>query len=358
MSLIKIEHLRKEFPGVTPLEDVNAEIERGEVISVIGPSGTGKSTLLRCLNRLETPTSGTVTLDGQVITDPRCNITRVRRRMIDNITCSPIRLLGVPRAQAVEEGMALLDRVGLRDKAEVFPEALSGGQKQRVAIARAIAMKPDILMFDEPTSALDPTMVDEVLAVIRALAQEGMTMLIVTHQMQFAREISHRVFYMDQGGIYEEGTPEQIFDNPRRDRTRQFIRRLKTLELEIDPAAVNWPAVQREIDRFASEAMLNRAARRDVMLTLEEMLYGGILSVHAAPTGTVRALVEHSEAEEAVAVTLDWNGPRFNPLADGDPVSSALVKRLAESTSHWYSDGENHVKATFLAHEGKPDEAE
>ena len=239
MSFIHIEHLRKEFPEVTPLIDVCADINKGDVISVIGPSGTGKSTLLRCLNQLVEPTSGTVTVDGQVITDPHCDICQIRRKMgmvfqdfhlffnrtvLENVTSAPVDLLKMPKKEAVREGMKLLERVGLADKADCFPEELSGGQKQRVAIVRALMMKPEILLVDEPTSALDPSMKTEVLAVIRSLADEGMTMMIVTHEMAFAREVSNRVFYMDEGRIYEEGSPEEIFDHPRKEKTRQFVR--------------------------------------------------------------------------------------------------------------------------------------
>ncbi|MBQ9482948.1 MAG: amino acid ABC transporter ATP-binding protein, partial [Ruminiclostridium sp.] len=189
--MIKIEHLRKEYPNVTPLKDVCVEINKGDVISVIGPSGTGKSTLLRCLNQLEEPTSGTVIVDGEVITGPKCDISLVRRKMgmvfqsfnlfsnlniIENVMSAPVNLLKKPKAEARKEALELLKRVGLAEKAENYPDELSGGQKQRVAIARAIAMKPEIILFDEPTSALDPTMVGEVLSVIRSLAKEGMTM--------------------------------------------------------------------------------------------------------------------------------------------------------------------------------------
>ena len=236
--LIRVEHLKKQYPNVTPIEDITTDINKGDVISIIGPSGTGKSTFLRCLNLLETPTSGTITVSGTVITDKKCDVSKVRQKMgmvfqsfnlfsnlsiIENIMAAPVKLLGLSRQDAYNEGMTLLKRVGLEEKALNLPEELSGGQKQRVAIARAIAMKPDIILFDEPTSALDPTMIGEVLAVIKALADEGMTMMIVTHELQFAKAVSNRVFYMDDGGIYEEGTPEKIFETPQREKTRRFV---------------------------------------------------------------------------------------------------------------------------------------
>ena len=238
MSLISVAHLRKSFNGVAVLKDVNAEIEKGEVISVIGPSGTGKSTFLRCLNRLEKPDGGTILVDGADVTAPKADLAVVRRKMgmvfqnfnlfgnldvLGNVTAAQCDILGVPKDAAKSKARELLGRVGLADKAEALPDELSGGQKQRVAIARALAMDPEILLFDEPTSALDPTMVGEVLAVIKDLAKSGMTMLIVTHEMGFARDVSTRVFYMDEGVVYENGTPDEIFSRPQKPKTVEFI---------------------------------------------------------------------------------------------------------------------------------------
>ena len=239
--MISVSHLRKSFDGVEVLKDVNAEIGRGEVISIIGPSGTGKSTFLRCLNRLETPDGGRILVDGTDDTDPKTDIPAVRRRMgmvfqnfnlfgnltvIGNIMAAQCDLLGKTPAEARAKAMELLDRVGLSEKADALPDELSGGQKQRIAIARALAMDPEILLFDEPTSALDPTMVGEVLAVIKNLAKTGMTMLIVTHEMSFARDVSTRIFFMDEGVIYEEGSPDEVFNRPRRPRTVEFVGRV------------------------------------------------------------------------------------------------------------------------------------
>ena len=236
--MISVGHLRKSFDGVTVLKDVNAEIARGEVISIIGPSGTGKSTFLRCLNRLETPDGGSIVVGGVDVTDPKADLAAVRRRMgmvfqnfnlfgnltiLGNILAAQCDILGVPKEDAKLKALELLGRVGLANKADALPDELSGGQKQRVAIARALAMDPEILLFDEPTSALDPTMVGEVLAVIKDLAKTGMTMLIVTHEMSFAHDVSSRVFYMDEGVVYEEGTPDEVFGRPRKPRTVDFV---------------------------------------------------------------------------------------------------------------------------------------
>ena len=238
MSLISVAHLRKSFNGVAVLKDVNAEIAKGEVISIIGPSGTGKSTFLRCLNRLETPDGGSIVVDGTDVLDPHADIPAVRRKMgmvfqnfnlfgnltiLGNVMAAQCDLLKKTPAEAKKKAMDLLGRVGLANKADALPDELSGGQKQRVAIARALAMDPQILLFDEPTSALDPTMVGEVLEVIKGLAKTGMTMLIVTHEMGFARDVSTRVFYMDQGVVYENGSPTEIFNHPKKPRTVEFV---------------------------------------------------------------------------------------------------------------------------------------
>ena len=236
--MISVAHLRKSFNGVAVLKDVNAEIEKGEVISVIGPSGTGKSTFLRCLNRLETPDGGSIVVDGVDVTAPKADLAAVRRKMgmvfqgfnlfgnltiLGNVMAAQCDILGTSKADARKKAMELRERVGLANKANALPDELSGGQKQRVAIARGLAMDPEILLFDEPTSALDPTMVGEVLAVIKDLAKTGMTMLIVTHEMGFARDVSTRVFYMDEGLVYEEGAPAQVFNAPQKPKTVEFV---------------------------------------------------------------------------------------------------------------------------------------
>ncbi|WP_114570881.1 amino acid ABC transporter ATP-binding protein [Exiguobacterium flavidum] len=238
MSIIKVTNLKKSFGDVEVLKDINVEIAEQEVVCVIGPSGSGKSTFLRCLNRLEEITGGHVIVDSFDITDPKININKVReevgmvfqhfnlfphKTVLENITLAPIKVRKSDKAKADEQAMQLLDKVGLRDKAGSYPGELSGGQKQRVAIARALAMNPKIMLFDEPTSALDPEMVGDVLAVMKQLALEGMTMVVVTHEMGFAREVGDRVLFMDGGYIVEENVPGALFDAPQHERTKSFL---------------------------------------------------------------------------------------------------------------------------------------
>ncbi len=235
--MIRIHDLYKRFGHLEVLKGVDFHVEPSEVVVVIGPSGSGKSTLLRCINHLEVPTRGEVVVDGIPLTTAE-NINRVRAevgmvfqrfnlfphmRVVDNITLAPIRVRGIPREQAYERACVLLDKVGLADKIEAWPDQLSGGQQQRVAIARALAMQPRVMLFDEATSALDPEMTKEVLGVMKSLARDGMTMVVVTHEMGFAREVGHRVLFMDDGRVIEEGVPEQLFESPRHERTRLFL---------------------------------------------------------------------------------------------------------------------------------------
>lgn len=239
--MIQIQNLYKSFGELDVLQGVNERIETGEKVVLIGPSGSGKSTLLRCINLLETPSSGKISIDNIEITAPKTNINKVREGLgmvfqhfnlfphlsiIDNITLAPMKVKKQSREQANERALELLNRVGLADKADGYPAQLSGGQKQRIAIARALAMDPKIMLFDEPTSALDPEMVGEVLEVMKELAGAGMTMVVVTHEMGFAREVADRVWFMDGGNIIEQGTPGDIFENPKNERTQSFLSKI------------------------------------------------------------------------------------------------------------------------------------
>ena len=239
--MITVNGLRKDFGDLQVLKGVDMHIRKGEKVVLIGPSSSGKTTLLRCLNLLEVPTGGTITFEGEDITSPQCNINRIRMKMgmvfqqfnlfphltiMDNIILGPTKLKHQSKAEAQENAMRLLTRVGLQDKAKNYPRQLSGGQQQRIAIVRALAMNPDVMLFDEPTSALDPEMVGEVLDVMKQLADDGMTMAVVTHEMGFAREVADHVIFMDEGVIVEQGHPDEVFGNPQQQRTRDFLRKV------------------------------------------------------------------------------------------------------------------------------------
>ena len=236
--MITVNNLKKTFGDLEVLSGINEHINKGEVVVVIGPSGSGKSTFLRCLNLLETPTDGEIFIDGEKVNDHKVDVNRIRQKMgmvfqhfnlfphltiIKNVTLAPVLLKKMTKEQAHDKALELLGKVGLADKADAYPSQLSGGQKQRVAIARALAMEPEIVLFDEPTSALDPEMVGEVLDVMKSLAKSGMTMVVVTHEMGFAKEVGTRVLFMDQGVVMESGKPGEIFDDPKNERTQKFL---------------------------------------------------------------------------------------------------------------------------------------
>ncbi|MGG1661567.1 amino acid ABC transporter ATP-binding protein [Brevibacillus sp. NRS-1366] len=240
--MIKIDNITKSFGQLNVLKGISTEIGKGEVVAIIGPSGSGKSTLLRCMNLLEVPTTGMIAINGEDITAPKADVMRIRQQIgmvfqhfhlfphmtvLNNLTYAPIKVKGLPRSEAEKKARELLARVGLSDKADVYPSRLSGGQKQRVAIARSLVMEPQIMLFDEPTSALDPEMVKEVLEVMKGLALTGMTMAIVTHEMRFAEEVSDRILFLDDGQLLEETPPKEFFHNPRSERAKQFLEKVR-----------------------------------------------------------------------------------------------------------------------------------
>ena len=351
--MIQVRNLSKHFGDLVVLKDVSADISKGEVISVIGPSGTGKSTFLRCLNLLETPTGGSIEIDGIPLLAKGTNVPKVRQKMgmvfqsfnlyqhltvLENLTLGPIKLQGRKKADAQQKGMELLKLVGLAEKARSLPDELSGGQKQRVAIARCMAMEPEILLFDEPTSALDPTMVSEVLAVIRRLTREGMTMVIVTHEMEFARNTSSRVFYMDEGLIYEEGTPAQIFDNPQKEKTRAFIHRIRSFEHRITSPDYDLYAVQAEMEAFCDKHMLPKEVTGYVVHITEEVL------LLQRDFTDVRLSLSYSEKDLSLEFGCKSAGAPLNPLAEGreeDEIAIQLIKALCSATEYRYEEGMN-----------------
>lgn len=347
--MITVRHLKKVFKDqskeLTVLSDVNCEIKKGEVISIIGPSGTGKSTFLRCLNRLEEPTGGQIEIDGTDILDRKADVSMLRRKMgmvfqnfnlfehltiLDNITLCPMTVLGQSRSDAEKRAMELLEMVGLHDKAGSLPCELSGGQKQRAAIARCLAMDPEIILFDEPTSALDPTMVSEVLAVIRRLASQGMTMAIVSHEMQFVRDVSTRVFFMYGGVIYEEGTPEQIFGNPQKPVTKAFVNRIRTLSFSFEDRHYDLYGMFGKIETFCSKYGLGTVVVGKVQHVIEEML-SQILPF----CGPVSVDLEYSEKTYGLSLTFRQEGAEGSVLQESDDnmVSLMLIRGMSKSVT-------------------------
>ncbi len=343
--MISIRNLSKTFSdGVSPLKNINAEIHKGDVISLIGPSGTGKSTLLRCINKLEAPTSGQIIVDGEDLTDKKTDILKVRQKLamvfqsfnlfshkmvIENLMMGPMDLLGLSKQEAFDRGIKYLKMVGLASKLYSYPDELSGGQKQRVAIARCLAMEPEIILFDEPTSALDPTMVSEVQAVISELARQGLTMMIVTHDMKFSREIANRIFYMDDGVIYEEGTPNEIFDNPKNEKTRAFVKRLRTLEYEITSKDFDLYDLNARVEEFASKHIMMKLQLNSIQLVLEELIMNFII----CKTHNIRLSLGFYEEDAAIEITLDYGGDQYNPFTecDGNDISMMLINKYINS---------------------------
>ena len=354
MSLIEVKHLRKEYGSVVPLKDVNAYVDKGEVISIIGPSGTGKSTFIRCLNRLETPTSGSILVDGIDMCDPACDLPAMRQKMgmvfqnyalfnhklvVENLMMAPMDLLGLSKQEAYDQALDLLETVGLRDKALSWPSELSGGQRQRVAIARGLAMRPEILLFDEPTSALDPQMVSEVLSVITRLAERGLTMLVVTHEMRFARDASTRVFYMDRGELWEAGPPEQIFEHPKRPETHDFVFRVHSWEWQIGSVCVDEPALEASLAEYCRRQFMSRAASNTCLLVVEEVVLNQLVRVareRDIDDPNIHLRLAAGEGGIDMELVVDYRGPLCDGLdpffEPGDELSQSIVEGICD---HW-----------------------
>lgn len=340
-NIIEIKNLTKCFDGGNPvLEDISVDIHKGDVISIIGPSGTGKSTFLRCINMLEQPTDGMILIDGVNIMDKRTPVNKIRQKMgmvfqsfnlfdhlsiLENLTIGPVKLLGMSEEEAREKGIQLLRNVGLAAKADSMPSELSGGQKQRVAIARCLSMSPEIILFDEPTSALDPTMVSEVLAVIRQLAKTGITMLIVTHEMNFARNVSNRVFFMYGGKILEDGLPEQVFGHPQHNETRTFIQRIRSLHFVFSSEDDDFYAMTGAIDNFCVKYSIKTNRIAKLLHIVEEML------LITDRTSGVVIDIEYSETTEDVTVTVLQQSRSLSIL--NDPETDELALAILQGSS-------------------------
>ena len=396
--MIKVEHLQKQYPGgVTPLKDVNCEIHEGDIVCIIGPSGTGKSTFLNLINRLEIPTGGKIWFEGEDTMAKDYDDVMLRRRIgmvfqsfflfshltiVENVMLGPVKLLKKDRQEAYDNALKLLASVGLSDKALSYPSELSGGQQQRAAIVRAVAMEPKVLLFDEPTSALDPTMVGEVLAVIRNLARQGMTMLVVTHEMKFAREVSTRVFYMDEGIIYEEGTPEQIFEHPQKENTRRFIRNIKVFQWEADRAGFDFIGMLTSLEAFSFRHMIDPSLSRRMISVAEELTtlvldriknepeeslsreagetqhvkYSGSSggneedgSDSAMTEGSrLKLILEYLEKENAADFQIVWRGSFYDPYAEDEDIGVRIVKHEADHLRHYYEKGYNRIEGRII----------
>ncbi len=351
--MIEIKNLKKEFEGVTPLNDVNVTINDGDVIAVIGPSGTGKSTFLRCINLLEKPTSGQIIVSGEEITARGADVRKIRQKMgmvfqsfnlfghltvIENLMLAPMDLLKKSKKEAYDTAVHYLQRVGLAEKVLSYPDELSGGQKQRVAIARALCMDPEVILLDEPTSALDPTMVSEVQAVIRELSKSGKTMIIVTHEMTFARAISNRVFYMDEGGIYEEGTPDEIFDNPKKELTRRFIRKLKVFEEVIDSRNYDFIEFSAKLERYFLQNDVSVTDKYRIRLAIEEVVQQLLLPKYEDPH--IRVKAEYSMQDQSCVITFSYKGKPYDIRESDNNLSLVMIEKTAGTIEYSYNENE------------------
>lgn len=362
--MISVKNLSKHFGDLAVLRDINVEIQKGEVISIIGPSGTGKSTLLRCINLLEQPSGGEINIGGVNILDKKADVYRLRQKMgmvfqsfnlfshlmvIENVMLGPVRLLKMSRQEAYDKGMGLLKLVGLGEKALAYPDELSGGQKQRVSIARCLAMEPDIVLFDEPTSALDPTMVSEVLGVIRRLAADGLTMMIVTHEMKFAKDVSSRVFYIDEGIIYEDGTPDQIFNHPIKEKTRAFIQKIRTYQFAIRSAAFDFYAMITALEEFCRRQMLPQSQIHNIQLLAEEVVMNQLLPNQPSENVSITLSLAYSEQNGTVELTFVYGGERYNPMdvESENDFSVAIIKNLTQSAEYSREGTDNRLKLSM-----------
>ncbi len=350
MSLIEVSGLKKSFGSLEVLKGVDLTVEEGERIAIIGGSGCGKSVFLRSLCLLEKPDSGRILIDGREITARDANVDVIRRSMgmvfqkfhlfsemdvMDNLCLAPVKLKGMPRKDAEKRAMELLSMVGLGSRAHAWPTVLSGGQQQRIAICRCLMMEPKVLLFDEPTSALDPTMVGEVLAVIRMLAKRDMSMLIVTHEMNFAKEVANRVLYFADGGIYEQGTPDEIFDHPKREKTIAFIQKIKYFSYEIKEREFDLMAFQGGIQNFGEKYGIDQKHIYRLQICSEELIYEMLDHCFGQNDNIdIQVDVAYSEAERTTEITITSGGREYDPfIKDDDGLGITIIKKMAKEKS-------------------------
>jgi polar amino acid transport system ATP-binding protein len=358
MSLIQVEHLSKSFGSLEVLRDVSLTVEEGECIVIIGGSGCGKSVFLRLLDLLETTDAGRIIIGGDEITAKGANVNRIRQKMgmvyqgfhlfehmdvLDNLTLAPIRLRGEAPEVAKQKALELLKMVSLESRKHAMPKVLSGGQKQRIAIARCLAMEPQIMLFDEPTSALDPTMVGEVLATMRMLAKRGMTMIVVTHEMAFAREVGTRILYFDEHGIYEQGTPEDIFDHPKKPKTEAFIHKMKYFSQKIDRRDFDLMQLQGGIWGFAVKYGIGDKFARRLQLCAEELIYEMLSGAVAGDEAVNLDInISYSELDKSIQLELTCDGREYNPFLvpedDEAHLGVTILRNVAQEISYTFQN--------------------
>ncbi len=360
--MIKVSDLSKQFGELRVLKNINVQINKGECIAVIGPSGTGKSVFLRTIAMLEKPDRGTICINGTDITKKEINLNQIREKMgmvyqgfhlfshlnvLENITLAPIWVKKQDRNVAKQKARELLSTVGLIDKAKSYPRELSGGQQQRIAIARCLAMEPEIMLFDEPTSALDPTMTCEVLGIIRKLTKMGLTMLIVTHEMNFAKDVADRVFYMDEGGIYEDGTPADIFDNPKKEKTKAFIRKLKIFNYEIQSTGFDMVSMNAQIEIFCQKYNVRAKQVYHIQLLLEELMMEIFKQCYEGAQPDMAFAIEYSDENNEISIYLTYRADDFNPFEYGgndiDNLGMVLVSKISKKHEHLFENGRNKI---------------
>jgi polar amino acid transport system ATP-binding protein len=360
MSLIEVKGLKKSFGSLEVLKGIDLTVEQGERIAIIGGSGCGKSVFLRSLCLLEKPDAGQIVIDGREITAKGAKIDEIRRNMgivfqkfhlfsemdvMDNLCLAPTRILKMPRSEAEKKAMGLLSQVGLAARAHAWPTVLSGGQQQRIAICRCLMMEPKVLLFDEPTSALDPTMVGEVLAVIRMLAKRDLSMLIVTHEMNFAREVASRVLFFADGGIYEQGTPAEIFDAPKREKTISFINKIKYFSYEITRRDFDLMQMQGGIQNFGEKYGLDQKHSYRLQICCEELVYELLDRCYPNRDDVdLKLTVSHAEADGATKIALSCGGAAFNPFEqDEGGLGVTILKNMAKKLDYRHTDGRSQI---------------